>query len=83
MTLFYDNLFNPPTIIFELVKAMAWSIREAAWSYERAASQYARAGLLNEAEEMRRCGIDLNLHLALPVDGLAVPPAHLREALAQ
>lgn len=64
-------------------EAMAWSIREAAWSYERAAAQYARAGLLSEAEEMRRCATDLNLHLALPVDGLAVPPAHLRDAVAQ
>ena len=64
-------------------EAMAWSIREAAWSYERAASQYARAGLLNEAEEMRRCATDLNLHLALPVDGLGVPPAHRRKTLAQ
>ncbi len=64
-------------------EAMAWSIREAAWSYERAAAQYARAGLLHEADEMRRCATDLNLHLALPVDGLGVPPAHLLEALAR
>ena len=63
-------------------EAMTWSIREAAWSYERAAAQYARAGLPNEAEEMRRCATDLSVHFALPVDGLDVPPAHLRDALA-
>jgi hypothetical protein len=64
-------------------EAMAWSIREAAWSYERAAALYARAGLRHEAEAMRRCATDLNLHLELPLDGLNVPPAPTRDALVR
>ena len=55
-------------------EAMTWSLREAAWAYAQAASQYDRAGLLKEAAAMRRGAADLNLHLALPVEGLNDPP---------
>ena len=62
-------------------EAMTWSLREAAWAYAQAASQYDRAGLQKEAAAMRRGAADLNLHLALPVEGLSDPSTR-QDALA-
>ncbi len=55
-------------------RAAESSLREAAWAYEKAAGLYDAAGLPVEAAEMRRCATAFNLHIALPADGLDLPP---------